>query len=201
MQKILFIVALICGSFHDATAQSKKELSNMLSRDLQTYQRATLSMNYDTIFYFMPSGMFDLIPQDSLRAVMSNAMDNEYFTIKMTGFVVKGKPKIKKAQNYSWAFVPHEGRMTFQFKEADAMSKMMVTMMKSQFGSENVKELSADAMEITLKDKQMIAYKEPGLDHWTFLEDKRKEKGKDSALQREIYQTVVPEAVRKAVGD
>ena len=102
------------------------------------------------MFQFMPPTMFDIIPRDSMVALMQSSLNNDNFSIEMTGFDYKGKPKIRKAGNYPWAFVEHEGRMKFHFKAEDPMNKLMATMMKAQFGSKNVREESDGTMEISM---------------------------------------------------
>jgi hypothetical protein len=145
--------------------------------------------------------MFDIVPLDSLKATMLQSMDNEYMKIELTGmeFTDLKKLKIKQAGNYYWAMVPYNGSMRMELKGDEAFTKMLIPIMKSQFGSENVKMEGASTMNLSLKNKNVIAVKEPGAPKWYMLEDKRKEKGGGTEMQQMIYETVIPEEVRKAI--
>ena len=53
-------------------------------------------------------------------------------------FDPKQKLKIKKADNYHWTYVPYTGSMRMILKGDESFTKILVPIMKSQFGSENV---------------------------------------------------------------
>ena len=198
MKSLLFIVAFCGLCFSSALAQSKKELKTSLSRDLATYQRVTQRMNYDSIFYFMPPKMSDIIPADSLAATMQKAMDNEYMRMEMTGMRYGATPKIKKAGTYRWAYVDYNAGMNLHVKPNPdtAFTKMFIGMMKTQFGRDNVTEKGNNLLEIALRDKQLLAFKGANDPHWYFIEDKRQ--AGQSLQQRAIMDMVVPEEVLKA---
>ncbi|HLP96372.1 MAG TPA: hypothetical protein VK168_20155 [Saprospiraceae bacterium] len=192
---------LILFTLTGLQAQSQKELVQSLKRDLEDYRRFTLAANFDSSFQFMSPRMFDIVPFDSLKATMLQSMDNEYMKIELTGldYTLLKKLKVKKAGNYFWALVPYNGSMRMELKGEEDFKKLLIPIMKSQFGSENVKMEGASTMLLTLKNKNLIAVKEPGAKRWYMLEDKRKEKGGGSEMQIQIYETVIPEDVRKAI--
>ncbi|MCC7465332.1 MAG: hypothetical protein IT261_03640 [Saprospiraceae bacterium] len=192
---------LILFTLSGLQAQSKKELAQSLQRDLEDYRKYTLAMNFDSSFMFMSPRMFDIVPFDSLKATMLQSMDNEYMKIELTGLDIgpKKKVKIKQAGPYHWAMVPYTGSMRMELKGEEGFKKLLIPIMKREFGSENVKMEGESTMLLTLKNKNLIAVKEPGAKRWYMLEDKRKERGEGSDMQMLIYETVVPEEVRKAI--
>lgn len=194
---------LILFTLSSLQAQSKKQLKQSLLTDLEDYRRFTLDMNFDSSFKFMSPKMFGIVPFDTLKETMLQSMDNEYMTIALTGldYTAPKKVKVIKAGEYYWAMVPYTGSMRMELKGEPEFKKLLIPIMKSQFGSENVKMEGESTMLLTLKDKTLIAFKEPGAPNWYLLEDKRKEKGGDAVMQYMIYETVVPEEVRKAIAE
>ncbi|MBN8679526.1 MAG: hypothetical protein J0M29_14950 [Chitinophagales bacterium] len=192
---------LILFTLSGLQAQSKKELTQSLKRDLEDYRKFTLAMNFDSSFQFMSPRMFDIVPFDSLKATMLQSMDNEYMKIELTGldYTLLKKLKIKQTGNYYWAMVPYTGSMRMELKGEEDFKKLLIPIMKREFGSENVKMEGESTMLLTLKNKNLIAVKEPGAKRWYMLEDKRKEKGDLDDMQKMIYETVIPEEVRKAI--
>ncbi len=192
---------LILFTLNDLQAQSKKQLTQSLLTDLEDYRKFSLAMNFDSSFKYMSPKMFDIVPFDTLKETMLRSMDNEYMKIEMTAldFNSPKKIKVKKAGEYHWALVPYTGSMRLELKGEEDFKKMLIPIMKSQFGSENVKVEGSSTMLLTLKNKTLIAVKEPGAANWYLVEDKRKEKGGDAFMEQMIYESVVPEEVRKAI--
>lgn len=184
-------------------AQSKKELAAMLSRDLEAYRQYSLAGNFEKSFEYMPHKMFEIIPRDSLIAIMRQSMDNEYMTIEMTGldFKSKEKPKIKKAGEYYWSLITYEGGMRMTLKGEPEYKALLLSMMKQQFGQGNVQEEGENRLMIALKNKRLIAVKDPARLSWSLLEDKRNSKDGQTEMQKMIMETCIPEVVRKAMGN
>ena len=182
-------------------AQSKKELSAMLNRNLDDYRKYSLALNFDSSLQFMPPKMFELVPMDTLKATMVQAMDNEYMKIEMTGFTYTGdrKIKLKKAGKYSWTFVPYTGSMRLNLRGESSFKQMLLPMMKSQFGTENVVVTGDSILDITFKNKKLIAFKDPALSRWSIIEDKRSEKGQEGERQKVFFEAIMPPEILKAI--
>ena len=201
MKYLVLSITVFLLSFQSIQAQSKKELSAMLSRDLKDYKRYTLELNFDSSLRYMPVKMFDIIPFDSLKASMLQSMDNEYMTIQMTRFEFdsKKKPKIKKAGEYFWAYVAYSGNMRLTIKGKEDFSKILVPILKDQFGANNVQMEGASVMNIALKNKELIAFKDPALHNWSMIEDKRGEPGPEGEQQKALFSAIMPTEVLTAV--
>jgi hypothetical protein len=182
-------------------AQSKKELSAMLSRDLKDYRRFSLELKLDSSFRYMPPKMFDIIPFDSLKATMIQAMDNEYMSVQMTGFEFDSnkKHKLKKAGKYFWAFVSYSGSMQMILKGDDEFKKALVPLLKAQFGADDVQMEGSSTMHIALRNKVLIAFKDPALPNWSMIEDKRAVNGPDLEQQQALIKAIMPAEVLLAV--
>ncbi|MBL7828294.1 MAG: hypothetical protein JNJ57_16805 [Saprospiraceae bacterium] len=176
-------------------AQTKKELTGTLNRDLVGYQNATNNLNFDSMMFYMPPAMFDLLPKDSMIASIRKAFDNEYFNMVMGGYKYTKIPKPKKAGNYHCSLIGYEGFITLTYKSESPANAMMGSMMKTQFGKENVEDLAdKKGLKIYLKNKKMIAFKAPDVNHWYIVEDKRQEK------ESMMMDLIIPKEVLKVIG-
>ena len=183
-------------------AQSDEELSQQLFRDLETYRKHTLAMNFDSSLLFMPPKTFELVPLDSLKANMVQAFKNEYLDISMAAFDVEAqyKPEIRHAGIYHWAIVPYSGKLRMILKGEPQVKEMLIPVMKSQFGAENVQMEGDSTMLVALKDKKLVAFRQPDSPIWHMIEDKRAEIGPGGAAQRQFFNSVVPQEVLIAIG-
>lgn len=173
----------------------------MLTRDLQDYRKYTLALNFDSSLQYMPPKMFEIIPLDSLKATMIQAMDNEYMAIQMTGFDYDSnkKPEIKEAGAYFWAFVRFSGSMKLTIKGEAEFKKILIPIMKDQFGSESVQMEGESIMNVSLKNKELIAFKAPDSAKWSLIEDKRAQKGREGEQQKALFKAIMPTEVLNAV--
>ncbi len=201
MSRLVLCLTAFLFAISGTQAQSKKELSDMLSRDLQDYRRFTLALNLDSSLLYMPQKMFEIIPLDSLKATMIQAMDNQYISVKMTGleFESNKKPEIKEAGAYFWAFVPFSGSMKLTIKGDKEFRKILIPVMKGQFGADGVQMEGDSIMNIMLKNKELIAFKTPNSPKWSLIEDKRSENGREGKQQKELFKAIMPPEVLNAI--
>jgi len=174
-----------------------------LSRDLEAYRKYTLALNFDSSLQYMPPKTYEIVPFDSLKATMLQAMNNKYMDVEMASFQFdpKRKPKIKKAGVYHWAIVPYTGSMRMVIKGEASFKMMLVPVMTKQFGEKNVKMEDDSTMLIALKNKNLIVFKDPASPIWFMIEDKRFAKGQGSEAEKQFFNSVLPEEVLKALGD
>ena len=181
-------------------AQSKKALKSHLLQDLEAYKTYALAQDFEKSLQFMPAKMFDIVPRDSLMDLMQQSMENEMMKIALTGmnYQAPQKIKVKKAGAYHWALVGYDAEMHFVMKEKDHLP-LVIPAMKAAFGRENV-VVEENGMVIQLTDKYLIAFKDAASSQWYFIEDKRKSKEQPTEMQKMIFETVLPDEVKKAVG-
>lgn len=196
MKYLIFsVLLLLCP---DASAQSTREQKAMLERDLNTYRRVSLALNFDSIFQFLPPAMFEIVPRDSLKEMMLSMMENKDLSMIFTKLDYKGKHKVKKAGDHYYSLIQYDGGMDIKLKEEadETFITILKTVMKRQFGSDNVVAEGKSLLHITMPDKQLIGFKTRDDQHWYFVEDKRAS-SKPSELI--MMDSIVPEAVRKAL--
>jgi len=203
MKHLVLCLTAILFTVSNLQAQSKEELSNQLSHDLEAYRKYTLAMNFDSSLRFMPPKTFDIVPFDSLKANMLQAFKNEYMDIEMASFDVdiQYKPEIKQAGKYHWAFVPYTGSLRMVLKGEENFKAILIPLLTAQFGAGNVQMEGDSTMLVALKDKKLIAFKDPASPIWHMIEDKRAETGPGGAEQTQFFNSVVPEEVLKAIGN
>lgn len=195
MKQLLLALTLCLSAATAAEAQTKKELAATLSRDLAALQNATQRLNFDSLVMFMPPAMFNIMPKDSLVRDMNKAFDNEYFSMQVGNYRNVKIPKPKKAGNYHYSLVEYVGEITMKYKTETETNKMMANIMKMQFGKDNVEDMGAEGLKIKLKNKKMIAFKDPSVNHWYIVEDKRQ--SKEAIMMDLIVPVEVLEALDK----
>lgn len=197
MKQILLLLLLLLCSLSTSFAQSKREQKAMLQRDLDIYRRVSLQLDFDSIFQFMPPAMFEIVPQDSLKAMMRKTMENDDLTMDFTRFEYKGKPKVKQTGEYFYSIVPYDGGMDIRLKKSadEQFMKIMLTVMKQRFGRENVQSEGDSLLHITMRNKNLVAFKTADAPIWYFVEDKRAAKDDPNTLMG----LIVPEAVMDAI--
>ena len=84
-------------------------------------------------------------------------------------------------------------------KGADEFKNLLVTVLQAQFGAENVQMEGPSIMHIALKNKVLIAFKDPALPNWSIIEDKRGEKGPNQEQQQELLKAIMPAEVLLAM--
>jgi hypothetical protein len=197
--KKLLLLFLLTASLSTVWAQSKKELRKSLDRDLATYLRVSLRMDYDSIYGFMPPEFFDIVNRDSITEMFSKVMDNDEFKLTMTDFKFSPKRTIKSTERYHWALVPYDASMTMAFKQdhEDGFFNLMKSVMENQFGKGNV-VLEGKTMRLAMKNKFILVFKPKSQLNWYMIEDKRNQSGMDADQQMFILQSVVPKEVLSA---
>jgi hypothetical protein len=184
-------------------AQSEQELSAWLKRDLEAYRKHTLTANFDSSLRYMPPRMFEIVPFDSLKETVVMSMNNEYMTIEMPQFDYDSDitPKIQLAYPYYWAVTTYTGTLRMIIKAEPSIRTMLVPVLQAQFGDKDMKVENDSTVQITFRNRNIIAYKDPALPHWCLIEDKRSEKGPEGRQQTVLLQAIIPEAVLNAVDE
>lgn len=200
MKHLVLSLAVISLAGSTLLAQGRKELSALLLRDLESYQKHTLAMNFDSSLLFMPPKMFELTPLDSVVAATRRAFGNEHMRIEFQkmDYKSKGKVKIKKAGAYHWAFVPYDATLRVALRGEQDYKNLVKKMIKAEYGDENIQEEDESTFRLTERNKRIIAVKDPASPIWWFLEDKRKKSGDREGL---LFYQVIPVEVQKAIGN
>lgn len=117
---------------------SAQDMNSLKSEALRSYN-ASVSMNFDEIFDTTYPKVFDIIPQDQMKLMFGQMMDNEQFSIKL----VKVDPKfsfgeLKKIEDKTFAVITYNNVMEMTFKTPMENAEDMVDVFKKNMEAEKV---------------------------------------------------------------
>ena len=199
MKKTIQLTAFLLLLAAAAGAQTKQDSLDLL-RDMEAYKRVTFSLHYDSLLYFMPPAMFDLVTKSDLKEQLRSSFENEMVKVGFDSFEYLQLRPLGKAGEHLYAIVPYNAAITMTLTDTsdDAMVGMVLMAMRVQFGSENVTQTPSKAMLIKTPNKKMIAIKSPGFDSWKFIEDKREGTMPSDAQTQQLVEKVIPQEVLDA---
>lgn len=132
--KILFFAFFL---FQTITILAQ-DMASLKTEALKSY-KASVNMNFDAIFETTYPKVFDIIPQEQMKMMFGQMMENEQFSIKLVevepGFTFG---EIKKIEGKTFCFVDHNNVMLMKFKEPMADAESMVEIFKSSMNAEKV---------------------------------------------------------------
>ena len=125
--KILFFVFFLFQTI----AVLAQDMASLKTEALKSY-KASVNMNFDAIFETTYPKVFDIIPQDQMKKMFGQMMENEQFSIKL----VEVEPnfsfgEIKKIEGKSFCMVNYNNVMTMKFKEPMDDAESMVDIFKT----------------------------------------------------------------------
>ncbi|TNE69576.1 MAG: hypothetical protein EP344_00335 [Bacteroidetes bacterium] len=194
------VFLLLCSAL--LQGQSAQDRTN-LQRDLETYRRATMNLEYDSLLSFMPPKLLALAPPEQLKAQIEGAFDNEMLYMVLDSMVYGEVPPVSKTGDYLYALVSYTGHMQMHFKQErdSAFLNMMVPALEAQFSKGSVTIMEADDknfLSIDLQQKNLIAFKASDFDTWKFIEDKRSPGTEETDSQMMLLNMVVPAEILDA---
>ncbi|MBK6929554.1 MAG: hypothetical protein IPH12_01330 [Saprospirales bacterium] len=198
----LLWVLLLCCYAPAAYSQSKQDNAD-LQRDLATYRRATLRLDYDTLLAFMPPQLLELAPKEQLRAQLEQAFNNDELYMVFDSMAYGQVPPVAKTGEYLYAVVPYTGHMQMHFKTPrdSAFMERMVSMLENEFRTGKLQQESTGSsryITITMHDKHLLAFKTPAFDSWKFIEDKRGPEAPEDSQDMMLIKMIVPAEVLDA---
>ncbi|MBL7774590.1 MAG: hypothetical protein JNK89_01225 [Saprospiraceae bacterium] len=202
LARIHSILLLVLFALAGLPAQTETDQQTLL-RDLDTYRRVTMQLDYDSLLGFMPPKMLDMIPAEQLKVQLQQAFDNDELYITLDSMRYGAVPPAQKAGDFLCALVPYSGQMEMHFKENRdaAFLEIMVPLLNQQFGEGVTQIAGQDSslyLKIALPSKNLIAFKGAGFDSWKFIEDKRSPDTPDGGREMMMLNMFVPEAVLAA---
>lgn len=193
---LIFLLLLLAAS---AGAQTKQDSLDLL-RDMDTYQRVSLRIDYDSLLYFMPPETFDIVPKEDIKEQLRSAFESDRIKITFEDFKYLPLYKFGKTGDHLYAIVPYDAAITMTLADTSdtATVGMILMAMKVQFGSTNVTQNPDKSMLIKTPGKHMIAVKSPGYSSWKFIEDKRESGAPGDDEVQEFIDMVLPKEVLEA---
>ena len=171
---------------------SAQDMNSLKSEALRSYN-ASIAMNFDEIFDTTYPKVFDIVPQDQMKVMFGQMMDNEQFSIKL----IKVDPKfsfgeLKKIEDKTFCLITYNNVMEMTFKTPMENGEDMVDNFKNNMGAEKVTyNKLTNTFKIELKATLIAVADSLTSNKWKFLN-----KDKDNKLFLMIFN----EKIQKQLG-
>ena len=176
--------------FHTITLLAQ-DMASLKTEALKSY-KASVNMNFDAIFETTYPKVFDIIPQEQMKKMFGQMMENEQFSIKL----VEVEPgfsfgEIKKIEGKTFCLIEHNNVMTMQFKEPIEDAESMTDNFKSSMNAEKVTyDKTTNTFRIEMRSTLIAAADELTKNQWKFLN-----KDKDNKLFSMIFDEKIVKAL------
>jgi len=186
--KILFFAFFI---FQSITLLAQ-DMVSLKSEALKSY-KAGVNMNFDDIFDTTYPKVFDIIPQDQMKKMFGQMMENEQFSIKL----VEVEPsfsfgEIKKIEGKSFCMVTYNNVMNMKFKQPMDDAESMVDIFKSSMEAEKVTyDKLANSFRIEMRSTLIAVADDLTKNKWKFLNKDKENK---------MFSMLFDEKIVKALG-
>ena len=171
--KILFFVFFLFQTI----AVLAQDMASLKTEALKSY-KAGVNMNFDDIFATTYPKVFDIIPQEQMKMMFGQMMENEQFSIKL----VEVEPnfsfgEIKKIDGKTFCFVDHNNVMLMKFKEPMADGESMVEIFKSSMNAEKVTyDKASNSFRIETRSTLIAVADDLTKNQWKFLNKDKENK-------------------------
>ena len=185
--KILFFAFFLFQTI----AVLAQDMASLKTEALKSY-KASVNMNFDDIFATTYPKVFDIIPQDQMKKMFGQMMENEQFSIKL----VEVEPgfsfgEIKKIEGKTFCLIGHNNVMTMQFKEPMEDAESMTDIFKSSMNAEKVTyDKATNTFRIEMRSTLIAVADELTKNQWKFLN-----KDKDNKLFSMIFDEKIVKAL------
>ena len=185
--KILFFAFFL---FQTITILAQ-DMASLKTEDLKSY-KASVNMNFDAIFETTYPKVFDIIPQDQMKMMFGQMMENEQFSIKL----VEVEPnflygEIKKIEGKTFCLIDHNNVMTMKFNEPMENAESMTDIFKSLMNAEKVTyDKATNTFRIEMRSTLIAVADELTKMQWKFLN-----KDKDNKLFSMIFDEKIVKAL------
>ena len=185
--KFLFFVFFLFQTI----AVLAQDMASLKTEALKSY-KASVNMNFDDIFDTTYPKVFDIIPQEQMKTMFGQMMENEQFSIKL----VEVEPnfsfgEIKKIEGKSFCMVNYNNVMTMKFKQPMDDAESMTDIFKSSMNAEKVTyDKATNTFRIEMRSTLIAVADELTKNKWKFLN-----KDKDNKLFSMIFDEKIVKAL------
>ena len=171
--KILFFAFFL---FQTITILAQ-DMASLKTEALKSY-KASVNMNFDDIFATTYPKVFDIIPQDQMKKMFGQMMENEQFSIKL----VEVEPnfsfgEIKKIEGKSFCMVTYNNVMTMKFKEPMDDAESMVDIFRSSMEADKVTyDKLTNTFRIEMRSTLIAVADDVTKNQWKFLNKDKENK-------------------------
>lgn len=185
--KFLFVVLFLFQTI----AVLAQDMASLKTEALKSY-KASVNMNFDDIFATTYPKVFDIIPQDQMKKMFGQMMENEQFSIKL----IEVEPgfsfgEIKKIEGKTFCLIGHNNVMTMKFNEPMEDAESMTDIFKSSMNAEKVTyDKATNTFRIEMRSTLIAVADELTKNQWKFLN-----KDKDNKLFSMIFDEKIVKAL------
>ena len=171
--KILFFVFFLFQTI----AVLAQDMASLKTEALKSY-KAGVNMNFDDIFATTYPKVFDIIPQEQMKMMFGQMMENEQFSIKL----VEVEPnfsfgEIKKIEGKTFCFIDHNNVMSMTFKEPMEDAESMIEIFKSSMSAEKVTyDKATNSFRIEMRSTLIAVADDLTNNQWRFLNKDKENK-------------------------
>ncbi len=169
-----------------------QDMNALKSEALRSYN-ASIAMNFDDIFDTTYPKVFDIIPQDQMKIMFGQMMDNEQFSIKL----IKVDPKFsfgefKKIDDKTFCVIDYNNVMEMTFKTPMEDGEAMVDAFKKNMSAEKVTfNKLTNTFKIELKATLIAVADSLTNNKWKFLNKDKENK---------LFLMIFNEKIQKQLG-
>lgn len=189
MKSKILLFAFIFFQTFLVTAQ---DMTSLKTEALKSY-KASVNMNFDDIFETTYPKVFEIIPQDQMKTMFGQMMENEQFSIKL----VEVEPdfsfgEIKKIEDKSFCFVDYNNVMIMKFKAPMEDADSMVGIFKSSMEADKVTyDKASNSFRIEMRSTLIAVADDATNNKWKFLNKDKENK---------MFSMIFNEKIVKALG-
>lgn len=171
--KILFFAFFLFQTI----AVLAQDMASLKTEALKSY-KASVNMNFDDIFATTYPKVFDIIPQDQMKKMFGQMMENEQFSIKL----VEVEPnfsfgEIKKIEGKSFCMVTYNNVMTMKFKQPMDDAESMVDIFRSSMEADKVTyDKLTNTFRIEMRSTLIAVADDLTKNQWKFLNKDKENK-------------------------
>lgn len=186
--KILFFTFFL---FQTITILAQ-DMTSLKEEALKSY-KASVNMNFESIFETTYPKVFDIVSQDQMKAMFGQMMESEQFSIKL----VEVEPnfsfgEIKKIEGKSFCMVTYNNVMTMKFKQPMDDAESMIDIFKSSMEADKVTyDKLTNTFRIEMRSTLIAVADDLTKNQWKFLNKDKENK---------MFSMIFNEKIVKALG-
>jgi hypothetical protein len=192
MPKMKFKIGFFIFIFFQTIGVAAQDMTSLKTEALKSY-KASVTMNFEDIFETTYPKVFEIIPQDQMKTMFGQMMENEQFSIKLVdvepGFSFG---EIKKIEDKMFCFVNYNNVMIMKFKTPVEDAAARVEIFKSSMEADKVTyDKANNSFQIEMRSTLLAVADDATKNKWKFINKDKKNK---------MFSLIFNEKTVKAIG-
>ena len=186
MKKYIFLFCLLL-TVTRGFSQFAKDSADLINR-LEIFMQYNRNANFEKVMDYIYPKLFTIAPKEQIQEAMESVFNSDELTIKMDSLKTEKVYPLFASGNNRYAKINYSLIMLMSPKQQDDSTDlgMLVPMMQTQFGDENVR-FDKKTKTLTIYQKvDMAAIKDELSPEWTFFNLKKGDPMMDLLLDKEL---------------